>query len=197
MAEQKATATTKTTKTTNPPKTTDTKNTKKTKTTKTTKDAKTTKTSTSKTTTPKNSSKTSSKGSASAKPKGILAPIICAVVAALAIIGLVIAATLIVDNINKQNRVGKYELTAISTDGEDQTSSIAFLKALDLNSSLELKSDNTCVAEIVGKKYQVCTYTEKDFTMDDELKPYTFENKSITIQNGASTLTFTRIEENN
>lgn len=135
------------------------------------------------------------KKSTTTKKKSILGPIIGAIVAAITIIGIVIGVALLVDNINKGHRAGKYELISLYINDQEENS-VDLLKALGLSASLELREDGTCTVDIFGQSRE-CTYNDTAFHMidSDTDTPYTYADKEITFEDGGNSMTFSRVEE--
>ncbi|MBR3135340.1 hypothetical protein IKG54_02110 [Candidatus Saccharibacteria bacterium] len=138
---------------------------------------------------PAKSTKTTKKNSS------IIMPIIGGVIASLVIVGIVIGATVIVDNISKSKRVGMYKLSSLYLNGE-QENSVSLLDSLGLSANIELRSDGTCTTNIFGEKRD-CTYDDKELHMSDTNTntPYTYERDSITFENNGNRMTFTRVTE--
>ncbi|MBR0403231.1 hypothetical protein IJI55_01630 [Candidatus Saccharibacteria bacterium] len=129
------------------------------------------------------------------KTTNIAIPIIGGIIAAFAIVGVVIGATIIVDNINKSKRVGAYKLSSLYLNGEEENS-VDLLNALGLTADIELRNDNTCTTNIFGESH-TCTYDDTTLYIADTNTntPYTYENNTIQFESNGNRMTFTRISE--
>ena len=122
---------------------------------------------------------------------------------AAAVVVVIIAIVLVVLN-SAPKIVGKYELTASISDGQESTEMVAFMKALGGTQTIEFKKDKT--GEIKSQagessSTQTFTYTDKELKMkvegSDEEVVYSLEYKddAVTIISDGDGMKFTRIKE--
>lgn len=107
-----------------------------------------------------NTKKTEQKADKKSKKGLIIGCIVAAVVVIAAIVALVI-----INPFKKASMIGKYDLTGMTADGEDQSSTLAALKAFGITAELEIIDDKNGKISIFGQ--------DSDFTYDG--KQFHFE----------------------
>lgn len=87
--------------------------------------------------------------------------------------------------------VGNYDLTGMSSEGEDQSSSIKVLEGLGLSATMELKKDGTGTMNLFGKESTI-TFDRNKIRINDQDMPFTYEDGKITFTEDNASLTFTK-----
>lgn len=119
---------------------------------------------------------------------GIIAAVVVAIVAAVVAI--------IVNVANKPSlAIGTYSLTSMEEDGEDQTESLALIKAFGLSANLEIKDKESGKLNLFGEEVEF-KYDDKYIIVNsdegEEKTEYTFKDNQLTFEQGDSKLVFTK-----
>lgn len=135
--------------------------------------------------------------------------IIGCVVAAIVVIAAIIA-LVVINPFKKVNMVGKYELSGLVSDGEDQSDSLALLKAFGMSYELEITDDKNGKITVLGHDVDF-TYDGKQFHFDSSIfddeddeddgdstevvkkdADYTFKDDKITIKSEDDEMVFSK-----
>jgi len=151
--------------------------------------------------TTKETNKNTAKDSKKSKKGLIIGCVVAAVILIAAIIALVV-----INPFKKVNMVGKYDLTSIVSDGEDQSSSLDLMKAFGLTYEIEITDDKNGKMNVLGEEINF-TYDGKQFhfemptSEDDEGdsvevtktdSDYTFKDDKITLKYDNSEMVFSK-----
>ncbi len=130
--------------------------------------------------------------------KGLIIGCIAAAVVAIVAAIIVFA---VIKPFNKVNMIGKYELTGLTTDGEDQSSSLSLMKAFGISAEVEITDDKNGKMNIYGEEIDF-TYDDKQFHFkvdeddeDAEVKKdtnYTYKDEKITMKSNDSEMIFSK-----
>lgn len=87
---------------------------------------------------------------------------------------------------------GQYEIAAMITEGEETPAEdLALLKGKGLNCTITLESDGTGLLDLFGEETEI-TWDEGAVSTGDKKMPYTFRDGQLTLEDGNSSLTFSR-----
>ena len=129
----------------------------------------------------------------------------CIVAAVVAIVAAIIVFA-VVKPFGRANMVGKYELTSITANGEDQSAALALMKAFGVSAELEITDDKNGKMSLYGEDTNF-TYDGKQFHFqveeneDEETSDtkkdadYTFKDDTITMKSDNSEMVFTKKKE--
>lgn len=116
--------------------------------------------------------------------------LIIGIVAAIVVVVGVIVGVLLMTSGNKKVSAGTYEMTAMSENGQDMTSTVESLKAFGLTATMTIKDDGTGTLSLFGTDYSL-TWDDKTVTYGGQAVEYKFDGKTITFGNDETSLTFT------
>ena len=135
--------------------------------------------------------------------------IICCIVAAVVVIAAIIA-LIVINPFKKASMVGKYDLTGMTSNGEDQSEALSALKAFGINAELEVYDDKSGAINIFGQDSKFTYdnnkfYFENSISEDDEdveeddsinrEAEYSFKDNKITIKAEDEEMVFTKKSE--
>ena len=141
--------------------------------------------------------------------------IIGAIIGAIVLIVAAILVFVVIKPFSRVSLVGKYDLTSMETNGEDQSSMIALMKAFGMSATIEIENDKEGKISMFGDEAKF-TYDKDTFrfeSTDDEDEgslggsegKYEFKDGTLTLihtaeedgETSTEKLTFTKQKDNN
>lgn len=135
--------------------------------------------------------------------------IIGCIIAAVVVIAAIIA-LIVINPFKKASMVGKYDLTGMTSNGEDQSEALSALKAFGIDAELEVYDDKSGAINIFGQDSKFTYdnnkfYFENSISEDDEdveeddsinrEAEYSFKDNKITIKAEDEEMVFTKKSE--